>query len=409
MPVVTPVSWQQNVGAINSAQVMRLADSGAVKGSALLGANYIAGRGGVLRRGTGLNLELLQQGGGTMSINVEPGSCYVPGTESLMQGGYWVSFDSITSIGPFGTAHATLNRTDTVYVKVNDSFYSGVTNNAQILIQPGTPGGSAGSLAGINNVLMLGRVTIRAGATSVVTSDIQNNARWLTSPGGVTPTRSDETSEAGVYAGDLSIYANMIRYWDSTANLWRTMGMQSVSNLASIWNPTVDQLHWQSTNQKFHRWTGSAWQEWVYDIPRARLVKTDQQSIATSANTAIDFNEEDKDTLGGHSLVTNTSRYVCQRAGSYRVSGATSFAPNASGFRAVRIWKNGAPIRGNTVSIPQVATSANASIASRVVTVDLAVGDYVQLIALQNSGGALLTANGTDDMPTMEVEMVGIS
>jgi hypothetical protein len=409
MAQITPIGWMQNVGATNSAQVMRMSDSFSAKGSSLLGSSYMAGRGGVLRRGSGLNLELAQQGGGTMSVVMEPGMCYVPGTENLAQMGYMVGWDASQVVGPFAAAHATLNRTDVVYTKIRDSFYSGASLDAQVLIATGTAGGAEGSLAGIANALMLGKVTVRAGATSIITTDINNNeTRYFTSPGGVTPIRiGAEGTEPGVYGLDLSMYGAMLRWWSSSAALWRTLGVYSVADLNTIWNPQAGDTHFLNTTKMWNRYTGSGWEEVIYNTPRARLRQTVSQGLTTSVNTGITFDVEDKDTLNGHSTVSLTDRYVCQRAGSYQVSGAVSFPPNATGFRAVRIWKNGAIINGNTVSHTSVSASANHVVSSRVVTVDLLVGDYVQLVAIQNSGGTLNTVVTADDQATMEVLLVG--
>jgi hypothetical protein len=124
MALVSPAAWAQNVGATNSAQVMRLADGGAAKGHGSL-ASLLTGRGGILQRAPGNNMLLSQVGGGNMTVNMEPGVCYVPGTENIAQGGYWIVNDATLNVSGFAAAHASLNRTDTVYIKMNDSIYSG--------------------------------------------------------------------------------------------------------------------------------------------------------------------------------------------------------------------------------------------------------------------------------------------
>lgn len=406
MALQSPIGWLQNAGATNSAQVMRLADGGAAKGDSTL-AGLLSGRGGIVQRASGYNMLLSQVGGGNMTVNMEPGVCYVPGTEALTQGGYWVVNDASLNVSGFAAAHATLNRTDTVYIKVNDQVYSGALNNAVVGIATGTPGGAAGSLAGINNALMIGQVTVRAGATSIITSDISNNGRYFAAPGGVTTTRFDEGSVLGTHASEVSIFQANLRWYDASGGAWRPLGIPMVSSLGNVSGQTTGVLAWLTATNMFNRWTGSVWEEWRPRLIGARLRQTIQQTINSSTNTPITFDVEDFDHLNGHSTISNTSRYTCQRSGFYRFSGAAGFAPNASGFRAARLWKNGVQLPGNTNSWSQFSTASNAVIPVRDQVHQLTVGDYVEVIALQNSGTGLLTPNGIDDQATLEVEYLG--
>jgi hypothetical protein len=396
MPLVTPVSWMQNVGAVNSAQVMRIADGGSAKGSAAFGANSIAGRGGILRRGAGLNLEGKQNGGGAMTILVEPGVAYVPGSEAVMQGGYWVAYDSTSTIGPFTTAHATLNRTDVVYLKVSDSIYSGASNTADILIQPGTAGGAKGSLTGINNALLLCEVTVRAGASTILTSDINNNGRFFAAPGGVQAVRADEGLEAGLHALDLSLFGANLRYWDPAPGVWRTMGMYSVASLGTIWNPVAEQLHFLSTTRMFNRWTGSAWQEWYQNNMRFYGSHTATLGIGSGSWTAIPLNVETKDTANGHSTSSNTSRYTFQRTGTYEIAGATGWAANAAGSRGCAYRTNGVGSFDTGTETLLPATPGGSHVQpGRTVQKEYVAGDYVELMGWQNTGSTVNEAGST--------------
>jgi hypothetical protein len=407
MAIVSPIAWEQNVGATNSAQVARLAASGSVKGSALLPA-LLAGRGGVVRRASGYNLSMLQVGGGNMTVDVEPGLCYVPGSEAVAQFGYWVVNDASVNIGPFAAAHATQNRIDTVYVKVNDSFYSGATNNAQILIATGTPGsGSAASLTGINNVFKVGEVTVRAGATSIITTDISNNARYFTAPGGIATTRSDESTEDGVHAGELSFFNNQLRLWDTASSLWRTFGIAKVNTTSATWNPQADDLCWLTSTKMFNRYTGSAWEEWIPNVPRAHMRQIVAQTLTTSTWSPITMTAEDKDTLNAHSTSSNTSRYVAQRAGSYEFSGGVTFAPNATGSRLLKWMKNSADINGSQVATPVNSGSFDTALSARTIQIDLVVSDFVELAAWQNSGGNLSTGVVGIGQSSMSVKYLG--
>lgn len=407
---ITNPSWMQNAGAINSAQMMRLADSGAAKGSALL--TGLAGRGGIVRRGTGLNMQLLQVGGGNMTVNVEPGICYVPGTEHLLQAGYWVVNDATLTTAAFGTAHASLNRIDTVYVKVNDSVFSGGSNNAQVLIQPGTAGsGVAGSLSGINNAFKLGEVTVRAGSSQILTADINNNGRYFSSPGGITAVRSDEGNDAGTHSYEFSVFNNVLRFWQSSANQWQNFGINKVSATASIPNPQSDDLCWFTPTKMIMRYTGSAWEDWIPSVPGATLRNTSGATIGSGSYVAVAMDWEDRDTLNGHSTVTNTSRYTAQRQGRYRVWGGWS-SPNTTQnppqSRGCALAKNGTLIEGTSQVHTGVSTNAHVSIACRQRTFSMNVGDYVELMAFQNSGSSLTSQTSPENQALLEVEYIGI-
>lgn len=128
--------------------------------------------------------------------------------------------------------------------------------------------------------------------------------------------------------------------------------------------------------------------------PRARLRQTSAQSIPNNTYTSLTFNAEDYDSHNAHSTSSNTSRYVAQVAGYYQVSGKVAWAGNTTGRRASAWAVNGTQINGTEVAI--AATSA-AAIEHPAVTVDvlLAVNDFVELQAFQESGGALNTGVGS--------------
>lgn len=129
------------------------------------------------------------------------------------------------------------------------------------------------------------------------------------------------------------------------------------------------------------------------------------QSIPNNAFTAVSLDSESVDSDGGHSTSTNTSRYVFQVAGRYRVHGIASFTANATGIRAVKLNVNGS---GVVISSEQIVLPTG-SVASTVLTsvpVLAAVGDYVELLVYQNSGAALNTVSNAsmDYVTSLAVE-----
>lgn len=119
---------------------------------------------------------------------------------------------------------------------------------------------------------------------------------------------------------------------------------------------------------------------------------TVSQSLTSGTDTALLLDTENLDYDGGHSTVTNTSRYTGQTAGWYFVFCGAQFASNATGYRQVGIGQNGgAPSVLSAQTIPAVNGAATVVQASSIVQLN-GTTDYVEARALQTSGGALNVA-----------------
>ena len=127
--------------------------------------------------------------------------------------------------------------------------------------------------------------------------------------------------------------------------------------------------------------------------PLAKMRNSTNQSIPNTTDTALTWDTEDFDTAGGHSTVSNTSRYTCQSgyAGKYLVRCTVFYAASAGGtFRDVWFAINGTNVTGSSGrALPASATILSVT-AETIVT--LTVGDYVEAFTRHDSGGALLTA-----------------
>ena len=128
------------------------------------------------------------------------------------------------------------------------------------------------------------------------------------------------------------------------------------------------------------------------------------QAISTGANIALAFNTERWDTNAIHDNVTNNSRLTCKTAGKYTINGCFSFAANATGYRQGSIRLNGTTL----ISIsgfgappspyePRVALSC---------TYNLAVNDYVELMAFQDSGGNLNVQQAGNYTPEFRMQLL---
>ena len=126
--------------------------------------------------------------------------------------------------------------------------------------------------------------------------------------------------------------------------------------------------------------------------------QTVAQALTTGTNTSITFTTHDTDTAGGHSTVTNTSRYTCQSTGLFIVMGLVSYATNATGSRGAQFYVNGSPLSASRVLLN--TSTGTGSLPAGVATmriVSLTAGDYIELLGLQNSGGSLNTSVSGQD------------
>jgi hypothetical protein len=117
----------------------------------------------------------------------------------------------------------------------------------------------------------------------------------------------------------------------------------------------------------------------------ARATSAAGQSIPNNANTALTFGSEDFDVGGLHSTASNTSRLTAPSAGLWLIGATAEFTASAVGRRGLYLQANGGTI---------FAATLGAAVAFPAVTVvslyRLAAGQYVEALAYQDSGGAVL-------------------
>ena len=88
-------------------------------------------------------------------------------------------------------------------------------------------------------------------------------------------------------------------------------------------------------------------------------------------------------------LVTHPSRITIPASGYYRFSGNIGFAANVAGIRQVSIAKNGSTLKQLASLLP--ATGGNETVIPFNCILNAAQGDWFEIQAVQNSGGALNT------------------
>jgi hypothetical protein len=125
------------------------------------------------------------------------------------------------------------------------------------------------------------------------------------------------------------------------------------------------------------------------------------QAIPNSAYTSFTLDTEEFDSDGGHSTVTNTSRYVAQVPGTYVVLGSSAWGASSSGYRRTRITLNGNAIRGLSTGFDQNQVVTSAGIAMAVVAMN-GTTDYVEVQGAHNAT-SLSTVSASDFCCAMRV------
>lgn len=154
-------------------------------------------------------------------------------------------------------------------------------------------------------------------------------------------------------------------------------------------------------------WTSALWNTnvlgglgYLFSPVRFKGYSSTTQSLASgTSGIVLTLDTEVVDSDGGHSTTTNTSRYTAQTAGLYYVSGAVTFATNATNTRTLQVFLNGAGVTGSAMQVAP-APNRGASVFTSTI-VQLAVGDYVELAAWQDSGSTLTTSNSNAISTTM--------
>jgi hypothetical protein len=124
------------------------------------------------------------------------------------------------------------------------------------------------------------------------------------------------------------------------------------------------------------------------------------QSLATGSTAiALTLDTELYDSDGAHSTVTNTSRFTAQTPGLMSVTGSVCIAnTNTTGTRTICVLLNGVVVAGSMVQAAPSTT--NGTTVQTTTDVQVAVGDYVEIGAWQNSGVALLTTANAGNLGT---------
>lgn len=157
----------------------------------------------------------------------------------------------------------------------------------------------------------------------------------------------------------------------------------------------------------------SAWGNLVGDAtdylanpPACRAYHNAAQSPANNTETALALNSERYDTNSMHDTVTQNSRITFTTAGLYVVNGSASWAANATGVRQIGIRLGGVTY----IAVELELTPGGTIVCQQTIstTYKFTAGQYVELVAYQNSGAALAVNSTGNYSPEFAATWVGL-
>lgn len=175
---------------------------------------------------------------------------------------------------------------------------------------------------------------------------------------------------------------------------------KSINQKANInWDDTIGYIN--DRNLGTESWDDMRWVHYG-----CRVYNNANISITTSGvSQALTFNSEQYDDFAIHSTSVNTSRLIAPRTGVYHIFGHVEFAVNATGSRLIVIYFNGTTdiaVEGKTAMGGGLGTFCSVS-----TIYPLAVGEYVELVVNQTSGGALNVISAGNRSPEFGMMYVG--
>lgn len=114
-----------------------------------------------------------------MSVRIASGWAAIVGTTQPNMGTY-VAYNDAQVVVAIPTADPTNPRIDRICMTVNDSYYSGSTNNVTFQVVQGTPAGSPVAPATPDNSISLATIAVAAGALSIGSGDITDTRVLVT-------------------------------------------------------------------------------------------------------------------------------------------------------------------------------------------------------------------------------------
>jgi hypothetical protein len=260
------------------------------------------------------DLAVTQNGTPNMSVNVAAGSCLIRGMSSAVQGAYHLVNDGTLNVA-ISAADATNPRRDLIIAVVRDAAYSGASNDARIIVVTGTPAASPSdpSLTSNPNALVLARVAVAAGATSITNANITDLRQFALTAGEIPVTTTTAARDIRL-ASPTDGQAHYLNSNTTTEGLWFYNG----TSWRLPWN-----MPWGTVGYDTDTTTGSASTGSYVDTGLTVTTST------LPANRLIQWTFS----LGFYSSVANDRARIAIRSGSNVVQTAfvTTLSPTGAG------------------------------------------------------------------------------
>lgn len=390
-------SWVQQVSGVG---VQTVEDARLATSALWTPAGQITSRPGVIPTGTAAVPASVLATSPTPNgfVHVQPFR-YV--LQSSRGGGtYTLCLDAIKDINILSTSADPSNaRRDLIIAQQSDAYFSDANSDMVVKQVVGTPSGSPvdPTVTGSADYVVLARVTVPAGATTITTGNITQLATQLTvATGGLLPVASQAERDAiaNPYDG-MQVYrrdTDWVETYDGAA--WRVPNFARTAALANITNPVTSQVALLTTDNYLYRWSGSAW---VAAQNAARVGGEWQananQSIGAGAGAVkLTFGGVRIPAQGGVTLTgSNTVNIAVD--GLYNIYAAAGAPFNASNNFGVGIYgTGGGPTAGQAwYAAPHFASGQTEAMCSA--TRFFAAG--TQLCAYLYNNGVALTLNPT--------------
>lgn len=129
----------------------------------------------------------------------------------------------------------------------------------------------------------------------------------------------------------------------------------------------------------------------TFKAPICRVRKSTNQSVANATGATLTFDGTSGEEFDPAGLLATTTRFTAARDGHYLAACNIIWASNSTGWREIRVLKNG------TTQMDLVTQNASGSpdYQNSITPVHLGVGDYIEFQGYQTSGGTLDVLAGT--------------
>lgn len=201
----------------------------------------------------------------------------------------------------------------------------------------------------------------------------------------VTAVRGQESSVARQHPlGTTWFHGPVVSDWNFTQ---RTA--LSTNRPSSPFNGEL--IYETNTNRWSARSSAGTWLPAPFNVPMVRVLRSANQTLTNGVGAGVSFDVESLDT-DNMWVVGSPTRVTFQTTGTYLITYGVQFASNGTGARSIYILLAGVLLLSTMGAVPGNATDGPALVGS--VMRRFSAADFIELFAVQNSGGNLNIGEG---------------